>query len=134
MKLAISIAIAFAATPAIGQAPGNRWTEVFRPTGGGSHWIDTAAVSRVGQDVFRFSLLATLPSTLSLADGTIHDRIESLMELDCARKRSRVLGMQMLMGESVVKEIPGSDTQPWTRDNGFLVLVYCPVLRRAEPP
>jgi hypothetical protein len=129
-----SMLVALWAAPALGQAPAVRRLEVFRPVGGGSEWIDTAAVRPVGQDTYRFPLMFVLPTTLTLADGTTHDRMEATMELDCRRKRSRVMSMKMLSGEQVVLELPGSGEPEWTRAQPQAGLLYCPVLRRSVHP
>jgi hypothetical protein len=125
------VLIAVLGRPCQAQAPEVHRLEVFRPASGGSHWIDTTSVSTVGRDAYQFKLMIVLPMTLTLADGTTHDRMEATMEFDCRGKRSRILSMRMLSGEQVVTDIPASGEPAWIRSDAHLGLVYCPVLRRA---
>lgn len=112
--------------------PGGHWVKAFQFDDGGVHWIDTSSVSRIGEDVFRFTVRYTGTRVRTRAAGLPFDGTERLIELDCAKGESRTLHYKWMLGERVVdeNESPG---QSWSREGALMRDPYCPVLRRARP-
>lgn len=114
-----------------GPPPVDRWARLSQQV-----WIDTTSVSRVREDRFRFILRRNHSWALRrVSDGMTFDRTEEVMEVDCARGRSRLLERQSLLGERVVEveEIHASIQGFWNLPSPRLRDEYCPVLREAHP-
>ncbi|MFL5381220.1 MAG: TonB family protein [Longimicrobiaceae bacterium] len=110
---------------------GDRWVRVSP-----SEWIDTTSVSRVRENVYRFTLRQAYDQLLRReSDGLMLDGSEDSLEFNCARGRSRTLGRKWLLGERVVEvaEIHVSVQRFWNLSNPRLRDAYCPVLTQAPP-
>ncbi|HEX8209027.1 MAG TPA: hypothetical protein VF584_02485 [Longimicrobium sp.] len=119
--------------PAPLRSPGDQWVKVFQWNEGGVDWIDTTSVSRVGKNVYRFTLRRIEHAPMRrVSDGLTFDASDDLLEFDCARIRSRLLTKKFLLWGRVLAEEapPGRD---WTREIPQFRDSYCPVLTRAQP-
>lgn len=125
-----------AAPPVVVRSPGEHWVKVVQWDEGGADWIDTTSVSRVGEDVFRFTVRHTAAQVWwSMPDRISYDQTDDRMEFDCARGLSRSLSKTWMLAGRVVleKEFPGQNLHravPRYHES------YCPVLRQAQsrPP